>query len=173
MSEPGARSTGRSAVEATDPDIDLHVPAQRREWSAHRWVLPMIALGGMAGAGARYALELAWPAPDDGFPWATFLTNVSGCLLIGVLMVYVVEAGGAHPLVRPLLGVGVLGGFTTFSTYTVQATVLGVEDRPALAAAYLVGTLLAARAAEVQGVFLARALLRARRWLIHHRRGSR
>lgn len=141
--------------------------------SAHRGVLPMIALGGMLGTSARYALERVWPAPDDAFAWATFLTNVSGCLLIGVLMVYVVERGGAHPLARPFLGVGVLGGFTTFSTYTVQTTSLGVEQRPGLAAAYLFGTLVAAMAAVVLGVFLARALLRARRWLIHHRKVAR
>ena len=159
-------------TEAVDPDVDLHVPAQRREWSAHRWVLPTIALGGMIGASARHALELAWPPPGDGFAWATFAVNVSGCLLIGVLMVFVVEVGGAHPLARPFLGVGVLGGYTTFSTYAVQTAVLLRDELPLLAAIYLLGTLVAAMIAVVAGVASARALLGLRRWLIHRRKES-
>ncbi len=141
-------------------------------WSAHRWVLPVIALGGLVGASARYALELAWPPRPDAFPGATFATNLSGCLLIGVLMVFVVEAGGAHPLARPFLGVGVLGGFTTFSTYAVQTSNLLREHLPALAAAYSIGTLAGAMLAVAAGVAGARALLSLRRWRSHHRKES-
>jgi CrcB protein len=169
----GARSPDRSEVEPVDPDADLHVPAQRREWTAHRWVLPVIALGGTAGACARYALELWLPVGDGGMPWATFLTNISGCFLIGVLMVHVVEAGGAHPLVRPFLGVGLLGGYTTFSTYAVQTTTLLVDRQPYLALTYLFGTLLAAMVAVVLGVYVARGVLLLRRRLSRHRKGSR
>jgi CrcB protein len=170
---PPARPTEHPQVDPVDADLDLRVPTQRREWSTHRWVLPVIALGGILGASARYALELAWPSPDDGFAWATFSTNVSGSLLIGVLMVYVVEVGHAHPLVRPFLGVGVLGGFTTFSTYSVQTNTLLAEQRPGLAMTYMFGTLMAAMVAVTAGVFLARALRGLRRWLAHHREGSR
>ncbi len=92
-----------------DPDVDLHVAGQRREWSRHRFVLPAIALGGVAGASARYAAGRAWPTPEHAFPWTTLGVNALGCLLIGVLMVFVVEVGGAHPLLRPFAGVGVLG----------------------------------------------------------------
>ncbi len=61
------------------------------------------------------------PPPTGAFPWAIFWVNVLGCALIGVLMVLVGEGGRrAHPLVRPFLGVGVLGGFTTFSTYALD-----------------------------------------------------
>jgi CrcB protein len=87
----------------------------------HRWVLPVISLGGVIGATARHALELAWPTQSGTLPWATLVTNTSGCLLIGMLMVQVVEVGRAHPLLRPFLGVGILGGYTTFSTYAVQS----------------------------------------------------
>jgi CrcB protein len=48
--------------DAIDPDTDLHVRGARREWSAFRRVLPVIALGGMAGASARHALDLVWPS---------------------------------------------------------------------------------------------------------------
>jgi fluoride exporter len=137
---------------------------------SHRWVLPVIALGGMLGASARYALELAWPPRTDAFPGATLATNLSGCLLIGVLMVFVVEAGGAHPLARPFLGVGVLGGFTTFSTYAVQTSTLIREDLPVLAATYAIVTVVGALLAVAAGVTLARALLRLRRSRSHHRK---
>ena len=127
-----------------------------------RGVLPVIALGGMAGAAARYGLELAWPPADSTVPWATLVTNTVGCLLIGVLMVHVVEGGGAHPLLRPFLGVGVLGGFTTFSTYAVQTRHIWSDGHPATAASYLVLTPVLALVAVSAGVFLARAVLRAR-----------
>ena len=147
---------GESASDAIDPDVDLSVPGQRGELSAHRWILPAIALGGMVGSSARHGLELLWPTASGGFPWSTFVTNVSGCLLIGLLMVYVVEAVPAHPLLRPFLGVGVLGGYTTFSTYAVQAHTLVTDDRPALSLAYLFATVVSALAAVVVGVRVAR-----------------
>lgn len=149
-----------------DPDADLRDPRQRREWTAHRWVLPTIALGGMLGASARHGLELAWPAATGDFPWATFVTNVVGCALIGLLMVHVVELGAGHPLLRPFLGVGVLGGFTTFSTYAVQTTGLLDADEPALALVYLVGTVAAALVAVALGIVLGRTLL-----VLRHRGG--
>jgi CrcB protein len=141
--------------------------------SAHRWVLPVIALGGILGASARHALELWWPPPVGGFAWATFATNVSGCLLIGVLMVYVVEVGGAHPLLRPFVGVGLLGGYTTFSTYAVQSGTMLREQHPVLALTYLLGTLLAAMVAVTAGVVLARSLHGGRRWLARRRTRGR
>jgi CrcB protein len=156
-----------------DPDVDVHVAGQRRESTTHRWVVPVIALGGMVGASARHGLELWWPTPADGFPWATFVTNVLGCLLIGILMVHVVETGRAHPLVRPFVGVGVLGGFTTFSTYAVQGNDLLAGARPELGTAYLFGTVAAAMMAVWCGVAVARGALRVRLWLIHRRGGTR
>ncbi len=173
MSQASTPAPNPAPNPVPNPASDLPAPQRRRERGVHRWVLPVIALGGMAGASARHALELAWPSAQTGFPAATFLTNVAGCLLIGLLMVYVVEVGGAHPLVRPFLGVGLLGGFTTFSTYAVQTRTLLAEQRPALAATYLFGTLVAAMAAVVTGVFAARALLRLRHWMAHHREGTR
>ena len=155
VASPSTRAPG-------DPDVDLHVLAQRREARSQPAVLAVIAMGGMLGASARHGFELAWPTSSGGMPWATFTINTSGCLLIGVLMVFVVEVGGAHPLVRPFLGVGLLGGFTTFSTYTVEATGLLTGDHPGLALGYLFGTVLVALVAVVMGVGLARAGVRVR-----------
>jgi CrcB protein len=88
-------------------------------------------------------------------------------------MVYVVEVGGAHPLLRPFLGVGVLGGFTTFSTYTMETHALLIGEQPTLAFGYLVGTLVAAMTAVMLGVFAGRASLGARRRSTRRRGGTR
>ena len=111
-----------------DPDVDVADPVERPEAAGPRLhaVLGAIAVGGVVGAEARYGLGVLLPHRADEWPWATLLTNVSGCLLIGVLMVVIVERIRPHPLVRPLLGVGVLGGYTTFSTYAVD-TVAAVQ----------------------------------------------
>ncbi|MEU5657715.1 fluoride efflux transporter CrcB [Streptomyces sp. NPDC047737] len=124
-----------------------------------RWrVLAVIAAGGAAGATARYAASLAWPAAEGEFPWAVFAVNVVGCALIGVLMVLTVERGVVtRPLVRPFLGVGVLGGFTTFSTYAADVSHLLVRQEVATAVAYMAGTAVAALCA----VWAAAAMTRA------------
>jgi CrcB protein len=103
-------------------------------------VLAVIAAGGVLGAEARYALGVLLPHAGDEWPWSTLLVNVSGCVLIGVLMVVITELVDAHRLVRPFLGVGVLGGYTTFSTATVEALALLTAGRPGAAAGYLVAT---------------------------------
>ena len=119
-----------------------------------------IAAGGALGALARYAVSIAWPHAPGTFPWATFAINVVGCLLIGSLMAVLAEVGRPHRLVRPFLGVGVLGGFTTFSTYTVDVERLISAGHPALALADLLGTLAAALLAVQLGIVAARLLAR-------------
>ncbi|MFI6043995.1 fluoride efflux transporter CrcB [Nocardia sp. NPDC051321] len=146
---------------SVDPDIDLHNPDQRCELSStHGVVLAVIAVGGALGALARYGLTLAWPAPAGGFPWAVFTINVAGSFLLGVLMVVITEIRPAHPLVRPFLGVGMLGGFTTFSTYAEDIRALLDPDTVVVAAVYLVATLVVALLATTAGVLLARAAAR-------------
>src|SRR5690348_233451 len=94
-----------------DSDVDLRVGAQRHELVRGQGpVLVAIAIGGGLGALARYGLSQLLPTRPGEFPWATFFTNVLGCLLIGVLMVLITERWTVHRLVRPFLGVGVLGG---------------------------------------------------------------
>ncbi|MEV7613318.1 CrcB family protein [Streptomyces sp. NPDC089799] len=141
-----------------DPDVDLHVPAQRAEPQGR--VLAVVAAGGALGAVARYALSLLWPVVPGGFPWATFWTNVVGCALIGVLMVLVSEGGRtAHPLVRPFLGTGVLGGFTTFSTYALDFARLLDEGAAGTALAYAGGTVVGALGAVWAAALLTRRAL--------------
>ncbi|MGP3923887.1 fluoride efflux transporter CrcB [Streptomyces sp. 8N616] len=149
--------------EPVDPDVDLHVAADRAETAGHRlWqVLAVIAIGGALGASARYGAQLAWPAPEGSFPWAVFGVNVSGCALIGVLMVLVSEHGAGHPLVRPFLGTGVLGGYTTFSTYAVDLSELLDRREAGTALAYAAGTLVAALCAVWAAATATRAVVRA------------
>lgn len=127
--------------------------------------LAAIALGGALGAVARYGVGQALPRPAGTFPWSTFLINVSGCLLIGALMVLLVEvAGRPHRLARPFFGVGLLGGYTTFSAYTTEAQSLMDRGATSVALAYLFGTLLAALVAVQAGAVITRLLVaRARR----------
>ncbi|MFJ6696959.1 CrcB family protein [Streptomyces sp. NPDC091272] len=117
--------------------------------TARPWpVLGAVSAGGALGALTRYAALLAWPAPAGAVPWVVLGINVLGSALIGVLMVLVAEGGrGAHPLVRPFLGVGVLGGFTSFSTYAMDMSGLLGRGAPFAALLYGGGTLLGALAA--------------------------
>ncbi|TDD84411.1 CrcB family protein [Actinomadura darangshiensis] len=144
-----------------DPDVDLHVPLQRRELRRRPWTtLAAISVGGVCGTLARYGLSTAFPHPPGAFDWATFGINVSGCLLIGVLMVLIAEVWQVHRLVRPFLGVGVLGGFTTFSTAIVEVQ-QGVEAGAARTAlVYMFATLFCALVAVFAGVRGTRLLSR-------------
>jgi CrcB protein len=140
-----------------DSDIDLHVERQRTELlRTHGAVLAAISVGGAIGALARYGLDVAFPAGRTGFPWATFGINVVGSLLIGVLMVLVVEVWETHPLVRPFLGVGILGGFTTFSSYVADMQRLVDAGAAGTALAYLAATLAAALVAVYVGLMITR-----------------
>lgn len=123
-----------------------------------------IAAGGAFGAVGRYGLAVWLPHEQDVFPWATFWTNVAGCLLIGAVMVILTEvAGRPHRLVRPFVGVGVLGGFTTFSTYAVDIHELAGAGAPDTALVYTFSTLAAALLAVQVGVVMTRWAAGARR----------
>jgi fluoride exporter len=117
------------------PDVRV-ARAQRRGLD----VLAVIAAGGVLGAEARYAIGVLLPHAYGAWPWSTLLVNLSGCVLIGGLMVVITELMYAHRLVRPFLGVGLLGGYTTFSTATVEALTLMNTGRPGVALGYLVAT---------------------------------
>jgi CrcB protein len=141
-----------------DPDVTLEadVPPPR----IHTAVVAAVAVGGALGALARWAIAELMPHDRGAFPWDTLLTNVSGCFLIGVLMVLVIERWQKRPLVRPFFGTGILGGFTTFSTYAVDTRTLLAAHHPGTAAAYLGGTLGVGLVAVVAGLRLAERVIR-------------
>jgi CrcB protein len=123
-------------------------------------ILAVIALGGGLGSVARYLLSTALPVRPGHFPWATFLINLSGCLLLGALMVFVLEIWPPRRYLRPFAGIGILGGFTTFSTFAVEIRGLAAHDAWALADAYALNSLVGGVAAVWCGITLARLIAR-------------
>jgi fluoride exporter len=150
----------------TAPQADsLRAPAPTPRppaWRSQVPVVAVVACGGAIGASARYALSLWWPAQPGGFPWATFWTNVVGCAVIGVFMVVITDVWAAHRLVRPFFGTGVLGGFTTFSTYAVDIQKLVDAGHPRTGLAYLAATLCVALTAVWLGAAVTRRVLKWR-----------
>jgi CrcB protein len=104
-------------------------------------VIGVVAVGGAAGALLRAALTTLAPDAGGRFPWTVFAINVVGCLLLAALPR--LAAVRRRPLLPPLLGTGVLGGFTTLSTYAEQSRALVADGHAGLAAAYVTGTLAA------------------------------
>jgi fluoride exporter len=142
-----------------DSDVDLHVDAPAPRLLP---VLGAISAGGVLGALARDGVATAWPHAASGFAWATFVINVTGCLFIGVLMVIVTDVLPHRRLVRPFLGVGVLGGYTTFSTYIVDIHKAASAGAPWVALAYLASTLIAAVLAVWAGTTVTSVLVHRR-----------
>ena len=132
---------------AVDPDVG---PGGRWEWD----VVLAVALGGVAGAEARYGLGLLDPHGPEQFPWMTLVINAIGCLLIGALIAALTRSARAPRLARPLLGTGVLGGFTTFSTFDVDLVTLADHHCWGRAIAYLVATVVACLLGVVVGAAL-------------------
>ena len=110
----------------------------------HGSVLLAVSVGGALGALLRYSLTLAEP-DDGGFPWTTFTINLVGAFLLALLPAS--ARVRRHPLLPPLLGTGVLGGFTTLSTWSEQTRALVADGAVVTAAAYVAGTLAACLAA--------------------------
>jgi CrcB protein len=124
----------------------------------HRDLLAPIAAGGALGSLARWGLTTVLPHGGQSWPWATFLGNVSGCLLLGVLMAFVLGPWSQTRYLRPFLGVGVLGGYTTFSAYELETYVLG-GHAPALAMFYLLASVISGIGAAWIGLTLGRVVV--------------
>jgi fluoride exporter len=118
--------------------------------------LAAIAVGGGIGSLARYLLSAAFPA-GHGFPWAIFVVNVSGSFVLGLLVVYMLDVWPPRRFLRPFLAVGLIGGYTTFSTYAGGVMTLLTGGRLALADSYALTSVLAALVAVWCGMKSARA----------------
>lgn len=117
-----------------------------------------IAAGGALGGLARYGLSEAMPAPARGWPWATFLTNLSGGLALAVLLVLVLEVWPPTQYVRPFAAVGFLGAYTTWSTFMVETDRLVARGEVATAAAYVVASVVGGLAVSWLGLAAGRGL---------------
>jgi CrcB protein len=109
-----------------------------------------VALAGGAGAGLRWLADvLLSRVTPAGFPWPILVVNVTGSLALGVL-----TGASLDTAWMALLGTGLLGGFTTFSTVAVDAEILRTEGRPMAAAMNAVGTLALSAVAALAGLAL-------------------
>lgn len=122
-------------------------------------VIVGVALGGAFGASARWLLDrLIEQHTESVFPWATFAVNITGCLLIGVVIETLVDRHHLPAWLRIGIVVGVLGGYTTFSTFE-QETFSLLESRDyAVALGYVSASLLVGVLAVYAGTLLGRAL---------------
>jgi CrcB protein len=125
-------------------------PGQRPDLT----VLATVALGGIIGSLGRYAVGAALPHEPGAFPWATLVVNVTGAFAMGLLVAYLVDRPGVHRLARPFVGVGVLGGWTTFSALAVDVVQLGSADHVQAALVYVVATFLVGTLAVASGAFV-------------------
>ncbi|HEX3805368.1 MAG TPA: fluoride efflux transporter CrcB [Gaiellaceae bacterium] len=118
-----------------------------------------VALGGALGASARYSLDRFIEERSNAiFPWATFVINVSGCLLIGILTEQLVDRHHLPAWIRVGVIVGMIGGYTTFSTFSQEAFSL-IESRDfGTVIVYAAGSVVTGILAVWAGTVLGRAL---------------
>lgn len=127
-----------------------------------------VAIGGVIGACARNAMELLIPTAHDGWPTATFIVNLSGAFILGVILIVAEvffpdpKVPGAARKFRPFVVTGILGGYTTFSTYMVETHGLISHSETGLAIAYLLVSVVLGVLCVFLGTVLARAVLRQR-----------
>lgn len=116
-----------------------------------------IGIGGFLGANGRYWLgSLINRWLGTGYPWATALVNISGAMLIGIIATLFADRAIENEALRLFLIVGVLGGYTTFSSYTFEAVSMMQQDRWLAAISYLALSNLVGILACVGGVMIAR-----------------
>jgi CrcB protein len=148
-----------------DPQDDTHEPERDLldEPVLPRLGLSTVALvaifvGGGIGTVARYLLDAHHPDASSSFPWTTLVINLSGSLVIGLLVPISEHVATRAPLVRPLLIVGFLGGWTTYSTLAVESTLLAKNGDVGSCVAYLAATVFGGLALVVVGNALGRRM---------------
>lgn len=119
--------------------------------------LLFVALGGALGSALRYIVNITLPRlMGHGFPYATMTVNVVGSFLMGVLVVVLAMKGGTR--FAPFLMTGVLGGFTTFSAFSLDAATLWKAGEVTTAAGYVIGSVVLGLAALFAGMAFARGV---------------
>jgi CrcB protein len=121
-----------------------------------------VGTGGAIGSMLRYAVTLLMVERlGPGFPWHTALINVVGSFLIGVIAVYAQSSIGISPLFGAFAMVGILGGFTTFSTFSFDTLTLVSDGAASLALAYCAGSVVLGLLAAAGGMAISRIALHA------------
>lgn len=135
--EPAGRAELRRATRR-------HLPVRWRRRLA-------VVIGGMLGGAARLGVSAALDG-GDGVPWGTLAVNLTGALLLGYLLTRFLQAASRTTLTIPLLCTGVLGSYTTFSTFSVETVDLLGDGRADLAAGYAVGSVVLGLVAAAVGI---------------------
>jgi len=159
-----------------NPDIDAGIDtgsvraagspfavARPARWPRLRWdVLVAVFAGGCLGGWARYGITSTWPARSGRFPWAVFDVNLAGAFVLAIVLVVAADLVSSRYL-RPLLGTGFCGAFTTFSSIVVTTDQLFAHHHPGTATAYLAASIVSGLAAASFGLAVARAIVTNRR----------
>lgn len=121
--------------------------------------LLIVALGGAVGASLRHLVNLAsLRAFGPHFPWGTLTVNILGSFVMGVFVEWLIRRSGASNELRLLIATGLLGGFTTFSAFSLDVAVLWERGAALTASIYVVASVLLSIAALFAGLALARAM---------------
>ena len=115
----------------------------------------LVALGGALGASARYGITEHFPTDAGTFPVTTLVVNLAGAFALGLVLEMVAMHRVEDRWVRPLVGIGLLGAFTTFSTFAVEVTELFRDDAYVVATSYAAVSLVAGVAAATLGLMAA------------------
>lgn len=157
---PAAMPDVPEAIEEAELPAAPHDRSPRSpDWASRVSVPLAVGLGGALGAMLRYRITL-WSAAQwgDRFPWGTLLINVTGCLVIGFYLTLVTERFAGRPVTRLFIATGLLGGFTTFSTFAYETISLIGDGRFVTAGTYVVASLALSIGGVVSGMLAARAL---------------
>ncbi len=124
------------------------------------WLL--VALGGAVGASLRYGAGVLLFKPSSGFPWTTWWVNLCGCLLAGIFFAYSQKFPVLQNEARLFLMVGILGGFTTFSSFGLETFQLLKHGQITLALGYVISSVIAGVMVLALGFYLFQGLLHTR-----------
>jgi fluoride exporter len=117
----------------------------------------LVMIGGAIGAGLRHAVGLAGPRLGGEFPWPTFIVNLAGAFCAGLLLAFLLSRGSSGEPWRLFLGVGLLGGFTTFSAFSAETAYMIQRGQLGLALFYVLASALGALVLLFAGLWMARA----------------
>lgn len=149
--EPGVSGAHGHDAARIDRDPDLLDEPVLPLLGLSAGTLAAVFVGGGLGTVARYLLASHHPVAAGGFPWVTLLVNLTGSFAIGLLVPLTEHVAPRAPLLRPLAIIGFLGGWTTYSTLAVDATLLARHGDVLTCVAYLVATVAGGLALVVAG----------------------
>ena len=125
------------------------------QWAA----VAAVAVGGALGSVFRFLVGIWFlQRVGPGFPWGTFVVNMSGAFAIGMVLELAQTRIGLNPYARLFLATGILGGYTTFSAFAYETYLLGRDAFTAQTVLYGFGSVIAGVAAVLLGIFLTRAV---------------